>query len=265
MPAKYFNVIDPQRLVYRDVMRTKKGSNIVYVQTAEGKARLQLCKHTDNEKQLLPFGVTSFDNPDSGRKSLEISLGSNEELIRYFQALDERNIQMAIQNKKTWFSTLQKIPSDDKIRDMYYPLVSVDTSGKNYPPRLHTKINCHSGDSKLRVFKLASDGQSFQKMEIDDIKKQMSSMPIVEIHSIWFQKLQFGMTLLTTDLVIFSTDSRKEGIEEFEWGSCNAPKEVAQISESDLPGKNSPKRSLPSGNAIQDLKDLFQDSKKPKL
>jgi hypothetical protein len=57
-------------------------------------------------------------------------------------------------------------------------------------------------------------------------------MPIVEIQNIWFQKVQFGMTVITTDVAIFHKEERQDAIDDFGWGTGPKPVVMANAFES---------------------------------
>ena len=227
MSAEHFSKFLPSlpALHYKKIVKNKKGSNVVYIRRQSGsEANLRLTMNTPDEaKCVTPFGISAYDDSNGSRKSMEISLGT-EELVQFFQSLDEHNIQTAITNKETWF---KDNISDDQIRAMYYPLVTLDPTDKGYAPRLHTKVNSDPGQRQIRVFEITDYAPgvtpTFKVGTADQVVPYSDTMPIIEIQNIWFQKLQFGMTILTTDVVVFPKVQRAEGVSEFSWGTTPVP------------------------------------------
>jgi len=226
MPVAHYTEVKLPEIHYKSMTKTRKGSNVVYIRARQGhesNLRIQLAT-PDEAKCRLPFGISQYDEDSGARPSVEISL-ENPELVKFFQALDEQNLNTAIANKDKWF---KGAISEEKIRMMYYPLLTFDPQGK-YPPRLHTKANIEAGDRQLRVVNVRENKTGPPTLSPGthaDVVKYADSMPIVEVQSLWFQKVQFGMTILVTDLAIFPKQPRKEAIDDFGWGS--GPKPVVE-------------------------------------
>lgn len=198
-------------IVHKPQNKNSKGGVVVYFtpnKDTKSNMRIRLQVDENDIKCKSPFGVSSFDDANSSRKTLELSL-ENEKLVRFFQDFDEKNVDFAFQNASQWFK--QKDLTRDQIKNMYYPLVQFDTSGKGYAPKLHTKLNI-DGRNKVNVkcfFEEKGVGK-YRSGSVNDIEKFSELMIIVEASSIWFQSKQFGMSLLVTDVVVFPKEDRKD-------------------------------------------------------
>lgn len=205
------------------MMKNKKGSNVVYVVKSPLEDRnvsVQLI-YPEEDKLVAPFGLSIFDKESGGRLGLDISV-DRADIVEWAQALDARNIQVAIQNKATWFKAGT---TDDQIQSMYYPTLQQDPMGK-YAPKLHTKVNSMPGNSQLQVRIFKKETNKWAPGTNDDLmRKFVKLIPIIEIGPIWFQKLQFGMTLLTKSVMVFPAEEQKEF--NFLWGSLPPPSKEA--------------------------------------
>lgn len=197
-------------IVFKEPVKNAAGANMVYISSAQnGKIRIQL-EDESGAACTAPFGVSSFDkngiNPC--RKNLELSI-HNPALVTFFKNLDEHIVQTAIKNKKTWFKYLKKDVSDETIRSMYYPIMSIGQEGK-YPPRVHTKINVlHPEPEKTpdyivpaTIMQYFEEEHEYSPGSESDIIKSCSVMPITDLKGVWFQTHQWGGMLETTAIMV---------------------------------------------------------------
>jgi hypothetical protein len=223
--TEYYAKMDPTTLHYKKITKSKKGSNVVYIarsvnQDHNAKVQLNL---PDDPKLTCPFGLCTYDEESGGRLTLDISL-EQVELVNWGKALDKNNVDVAIANKDEWF---KPGTTEDQVRNMYYPCLQFDQSTKGYAPKLHCKANTQPGNRQLRVLNMNVDGKTWTPGEIDDLKtKFVKVIAIIEIGNVWFQKLQFGMTLLVTDVIIFSEENRQEF--DFVWGGASVPMKAGE-------------------------------------
>jgi hypothetical protein len=209
-----------KELAYGKLSKNKKGSPIVYMSTVGGDLSHPRIRLNQGRTPVVsPFGLSEFDKESKGRSNFDISL-DDPELLRYFMALDERNIQEAIKNKETWFKPGM---SDEQIKSVYYPLVHQDDKhGGKYPPQLKIKVNTDPGDRQVSVTKTSEDFSQYWKMTSDDLRAKFLRVFVnVDISCIWFQKTQFGMTLLLSAANILSSPKKREL--DFDWGGDVAP------------------------------------------
>ena len=216
----HFTQFDIDTMYFKKVSKTKKGSNAVYIctsETTDASPRVQL--NTPGEPRLTcPFGLSSFDDEPGTRMTLDISL-EGDALVAFGKQLDNKILSVAYERKDTWFKGGL---TDEQVKTMYYPIVQTDTTGKGYAPKLHTKANIQTGARQLKVLKMLPCGTKWELGEVGDMtRKFVKVMAICEVTNVWFQKLQFGATVLTTDVIIFPDDEREEF--GFSWGDAPPP------------------------------------------
>lgn len=231
-----FANFDLDTLVYGKLSKNKKGSPIVYMTKRGGdmsaprvrinpkRAAPELGKPPVHLPVVSPFGLSLFDADSKGRSNFDIAL-EDPDLLQFFVDLDSRNIQEAIKNKETWF----KPGTDDaQIAKMYYPLVQRDEKHGKYPPQLRVKVNVDPGDHQVVVTKTSEDLKQYWNMTPEDLRaKFLRVFANVDLSCMWFQKTQFGMTILLSAVNILSNPKKKEL--DFEWGG-EAPRLAGQDS-----------------------------------
>ena len=236
-------------IVFKPQTKNSKGGVVAYClpnKEATSNMRMRLQIDQNDVKCKAPFGVSCFDDTNASRKTLELSI-ENSKLVELFRDFDEKNVDFAMQNASQWFK--QKDLTRDQVKNMYYPMIQLDQSGKGYAPKLHTKLNT-DGRNKvnvLRYFEDASGKGKYCKGSIDDIVKFSDLMVNVEASSMWFQSKQFGMSLLVTDVVVFPKEDRKEF--DFGW-SAEPPVNVDSIVLcKDVPASSNMSSSILFGSA----------------
>lgn len=238
-----FNLDD---LVYRKLSKNKKGSPIVYLGVAGGDLSNPRLRLNQGRTPLVsPFGLSLFDPDSKGRHNFDIAL-DDPELLEFFTALDARNIQEAIRNKETWF----RAGTDDaQIASMYYPLVQRDEKHGKYAPQLRIKVNIDPGDRQVNVTRTSEDFSQYWRMTPEDLRSKFLRVFVnIDVSCVWFQKMQFGMTLLLTDANILSAPKKKEL--DFDWvgdqpklaGADTAPPPITP----DSPSLSAPTPATPS-------------------
>ncbi len=197
------------QLHHKPQTKNAKGGVVCYFlpnEKSSANMRFQL-QTEDGIKCKSPFGISTFD--ENTRKGLQLSI-EDPQLVDFFKDFDEKNVDFAVQNASVWFK--QKDLTRDQIKNMYYPMLSFDTTGKGYPPRLATKLNT-DGRNKCKVLLYTKNKQGvpvYDDGTLEDVEKNSELMVIVEASNIWFQSKQFGVSLLVTDIVVFPKTERKD-------------------------------------------------------
>jgi hypothetical protein len=187
--------------------KNKKGGLVVYIrpnETTEDNIKIQLQTQTE-PKCICPFGACAYEDDGTAiKKNLELSLES-EDLVKFWKSVDKHNIETGIKHPE-WFKKKQ---TKDQIKNMYFPLVTIDDTDKGYSPRLHTKVN-KLGRHATKVLIYDKEHGQYTKGSMDDITKYSEVMVIVEVTGYWFQNTQWGMSVAATDVIIFPKAERKE-------------------------------------------------------
>ena len=208
MPARQLSSLEVGEVaqwLYPKRVKTKKGSWAVYVTDAAGKElRIQLNTH-HGPKCTIPFGITSWDDdPNKTRKNMEISLPSDQ-LTQFFTEIDENNITQGVDNSEEWFK--QKLTRDE-VAAKYKRLVQ--QPDEKWNPNVRTKVNLNSGRHPLFVYSInRNNGREYwERTTYDKVVKGSRAAVIVKISALWFMNGQFGMTVETTDILMYPTDTR---------------------------------------------------------
>jgi len=230
MPVKLFTaeVGNVAKWRYPNRVKTKKGSWAVYVVDEGGnQIRVQLNKQ-NGPKCGIPFGISSWDDdPTKMRKNMEISLRTNE-LTDFFAEIDENNIQQGVAHSKEWFkSELTR----EEVETKYKRLVQ-QPDGK-WDPNVRTKVNINTGRFPLRVLNYVSANSSPDKRDhwkpgnSTDISKGSEAIVIIKISALWFMNSQFGMTVESTDVLLYPNDTREDF--DFVWNDEAPSKAVEAV------------------------------------
>lgn len=205
---------------YKPITRNNKGLMVVYFGFQGKPLKFQLQKKT--RPSMAPFGASVFVEKDatiqqreekeaSTRKNFAINI-DDKELVEFFRAWDEHNIRIAIQNKKTWW---KKEVSDEQIRTMYTSMLSLPPPDSGYPPQAKTKINTE-GKYAVQVleFDPATERIVPQTPQYLD-HKPVRCICVCEASWFWFQTKSFGMSLMTSNVLVYREE--QVGAFPFAW------------------------------------------------
>lgn len=217
--TKCYSDINIAELQYRVSKQNQSGGKTVGVYTVANstdyKDRLsfQMSEDQNTNLQCAVYGVSMpLPGQEDKRRSLELSIES-ESLITFLKALDERNIEAAVENSVEWF----KKPLDrNTVENMYTPLVRTPTSDKadmGYKPTVRTKIKIAEQYNSNIWIVIAKDGNDMtcERGVHQDIGKGSKCMAIVETSGLWFASKQFGMSLAVNDIMIWPSE-KKDGM-----------------------------------------------------
>lgn len=201
-------VNDLHTLKFKEPTKNGAGGTVVYVST---KVNQPLIVQFENDPTLActaPFGITSFDKSGNPcRKNLELT-AHDPELAKFVVAFDDHILATAIANKDQWFKYLRKEITEKTVKDMYHPIITIDSEGK-YPPRIHTKINVPNPNPALgqgfhtpaNICVYHEDDNTYSIGSENDVPKNCKVMAIAQFKGIWFQTHQFGGTWEITHLM----------------------------------------------------------------
>jgi hypothetical protein len=211
MPVIYNKAVpDVSQLEFSAVTPNKRGSNSVYVTYGSGRISVQGIA-VEDPPYTAPFGITAFadDGNSMARKNLDLSINCPNAL-KFWTAVDEQIIAAAIANRETWFRVAL---TPEQIRKNYSPLVIFDLDNKGYAPRLHTKVTVSGTDASnvLRVFNYDVRKNTVCPATAMDVRVRSKGVPIIDMGSIFFMgATKFGLTLYTTDFLLFPDRTRGE-------------------------------------------------------
>jgi hypothetical protein len=176
------------------VSTNARGNKISNIKCENQQIRLQLGQK--EEPLRCPFGASSW--ADLVTERLSMCYSSTPELERFFNAFDERVIELVAENSHAYLGLSLDLEAG---RQMYVPIMK---PGKGeYSATIRTKINANNGRYGLKCFTPDAEPREMPN-EFRDCKV----LPCVEFMHIWFQNKQFGVTLLTTHAMIFEEQDK---------------------------------------------------------
>ena len=222
IPAKPYTdmATDCQSWLIKDFVLTKHKSKAFYIQSATAPARPKYQLALEGEPRIrAPFGCSDPPTKDgavkepSDRKGMLYSLDYPALLVE-LEKVDQFMIEWGVLNSVKLFG---KVVVRDVVENSYKPLVrrkTPDGKSMTYSPTLNTKANISSTSkfqTRFFVCEELEDGKIvFEKKDWTAATKNCLTVPIIEISSVWQSTQGFGLTLETTDCMIFPEEERDE-------------------------------------------------------
>lgn len=218
---------------YKAPERNQRGGFSNYIVRKQGDFERICFQATAQEGEprcVAPFGVSKpYDQnkqDDSNKRNFELNIHSPQ-LMQFLQALDANTIKQAVANYENWFNSddgkkkkkAALTPAD--IEGMYRRLVQEGDPENGYAPTFRTKVHI-DGVNKVRVFVYEGMVNGQHVCREGDVMKDLycvpfvECIPIIEIVGMWFMSKQYGLSLTTTDVVIFPKNKRPPG--QFNFG-----------------------------------------------
>jgi len=213
---------------YKNPERNQKGGFTNFIVRKAGdfdRICFQATAQEGEPRCVAPFGVSEpYDatKTDSNKRNFELNIKS-QNLMQFLRALDDHTLQMAIQNAEVWFGgddskkKKTKPPSESDVRSFYRSIIQEGDEEKGYDPIFRTKVIIE-GQNKLRVYiyeGLINGKPSCRRGTLADVTSFVECVPIVEVVGMWFMSKQFGLSLTTTDVVLFPKAKRAPGLFNF--------------------------------------------------
>lgn len=212
---------------YKEPQRNQKGGFSNFIVRKKGdfdRICFQATAQDGEPRCVAPFGISEpYDatKEDSNKRNFELNLHSPA-LRTFLETLDKVTVQKAIENYDTWFGgddkKKKKTISPDAIASMYRPLIQEGDESKGYGDMFRTKVII-SGPNKVRVYVARGLDEQGQPVvaegNLNDITKFAEVVPIIEVVGMWFMSKQYGLSLTTTDVVVFPKSRRQPGLFNF--------------------------------------------------
>lgn len=213
------------RAIYGTATTTNKGGSVVWLKYDKGG---RLDKSKTDHSPAVNFGaggtthtgaLNNVDNP-SARKTMRVFFDETEDdrmpaKIAFFEAVDERCIEIVIENKNTIWAR-GKVPTDDQIRDDFTRSVYTP-EGRS--PQTKFKIKhaerVVSQNSRVYLTTRKRDAEGKQKVRVgesDDITP-FSKIEALEFEGggIWFmgkKKDEMGVTFPVKTIVLTQGETK---------------------------------------------------------
>jgi hypothetical protein len=200
----------------------KHGSKAFYIQNQNtpGRPKYQLVLE-GGPRLRAPFGCNDgppgkdgTPKPPTDRKGMVYSL-EDQALIDVLKQVDDYMLEWGRLNARAIFG---REVSAEFVGMMYKALVRVkepdEKTTTTYAPTLNTKANT-AKDSKFptRFFACEELEQGkivYERKDWQSAKPNCMTVPIVEISGVWASSQGFGLTVETTDCMIFPPQEREE-------------------------------------------------------
>jgi hypothetical protein len=202
-------------------------------------------------KIRAPFGVKdppkteenqTGEPKNSMRKQLAYSLDS-QELLDQLRGVDELVIDWGCRNIDKIIDNKPKSDNPDVIRAVvesaYRSLVKASkTKPLLYKPLLNTKVNLDAESRYRTRFFEAEElpgGRTLMSTEktSDIIRGNSMTVPVIEFSSIWASSGGFGLTVDSTDVMVFGADPRD--LNPFDFGEIDEKSDDVLAPEADKP------------------------------
>ena len=164
---------------------------------------------TEEEPLRAPFGIsTPFSGEDSDRLTFDLEVGDSE-LLDSLHAIDERVVQVAVQNSEQWFG---RPLEEATVRAMHTPLLQA-AKKDTYKPMVRTKFSTKlTGATTVYVYK--SPGV-VAKGSRSDITKDSTVRAHVYMNSVYFGNRQFGVSLTCEAVLVYKAADEAQGVSVF--------------------------------------------------
>ena len=191
------------------VKQNRQGKNVVYLNNIDNSTI-----SITSPYMFAPFGLSVFDSSFGKKYSIELSFfmdkHDHQDFYNTLKNIDKLITETAIQNSEEWFGTTT---SPDKVYEMYRPLVKKGRKKKN-------SEECYSDSIRLSIKDVNTvnvfDGNSINKLIIEQLEPRSNVQANITISPIWFSKNSFGVNLNTDEIHI-----RSSRIKEFSFADSD--------------------------------------------
>jgi hypothetical protein len=185
---------DVSKLTYGEIKRMDNGGKMVSIGYNGQPLIVQTCEC------YAPFGMQCYQNDDGKAPSYAIDLSFKDmekrkplkQLHEMFTKLDQKNLDMGMENAMTWLSQ-KKVPKTiDVVEALYSPIVKVANDEK-YPSTFKFKLPFRNGEFVCDVYDKNHTLIDMTKME-DNKTKGSKCTALIQCTGIWVAASKFGMS-----------------------------------------------------------------------
>lgn len=188
---------DISKLTYGEVKRMDNGGKMVSVGYNSQPLVIQTCEC------YAPFGVSCYQNDDGKAPSYALNLSFKnmedrktlQQLHKMFSELDQKNIQMGMENATTWLNQKKQPKTTDVVEALYTPIVILAKDEK-YPstfkfklPTKNSKISCDVYNKDNEIIDL----MDYMKGDTNRTKGAKCTA-LIQCTGIWLAGSKFGMS-----------------------------------------------------------------------
>jgi len=217
---KYLN-----RWYYKDVARPEKGKNVPIFpyRDCPGTCPMRIRWADPSKPMFAPFGAQAPLDPskaEGSRMTLDVCV-EDSELLAACHQFDERNLQMAYQNRAEWFDSdelgFETVKFGYKNR-----LAFLKKSKKNpeksklYKPLMRFKINTEPGDWQTKIYVQTgvdrNGGILMREGSVADLGKFCNVVPIADFKGNWIMGASFGPLQILHSVLVVPAVRRQDDI-----------------------------------------------------
>lgn len=185
---------DINKLTYGEMKRMDNGGKMISIGYNNQPLILQTCEC------YAPFGLQCYQNDDGKAPSYALDLSfkdmekrkSLKQLYDVFTQLDEKNIQMGLENATTWLSQKKVPKSVDVIEALYTPIIKT-ASDEKYPSTFKFKLPYRNGGFACDVFDKNNTIMDLASVE-ENKTKGAKCTALLQCTGIWVAASKFGMS-----------------------------------------------------------------------
>ena len=175
----------------RDTAISARGAKSCQVRTADTGDKVSLTVGTRENPVTTPFGATSFNEGETSRKTLELSLSAEEEQL--WVQFDIAAVQYIAKHSSRLF---KKTLTEEQVRENYR---SPMTKKADYKAHLRCKIQVE-GTHIVRCWDMARERTSLP----EDLRG-VQMVCKVQLSHMWQMSKEYGFVFQVTDLMLHSS------------------------------------------------------------
>lgn len=215
----------PENIRFSSLRTTKHGGKIVYINYDYEDNRSPKPLRIQMPKMKTPFGISGWDTSRLDKKdssptensndTLELSVGSNNDIIEKIEQMDLIVISQAVDNSKEYF---KKKYAEEYIKMQYKSALKFNENEEGerdtkYPPRLKTKLYKDSDFVyKTQVFNTEKELLKidvYNHLEI--LPKGSECVTLLECAGIWIINEKFGVSWRPAQMKVYKSDTKLSG------------------------------------------------------
>lgn len=185
---------DISKLTYGEMKRMDNGGKMITIGYNGSPLILQTCEC------YAPFGLQCYQNDDGKAPSYTLDLSfkdmesrkSLKKLHEVFTALDEKNLQMGMENAMTWLSQKKAPKSIEVIEALYTPIIKV-ASDEKYPSTFKFKLPFRDGHFTCDVYDKNHTLIDLTTLA-DNQTKGSKCTALIQCTGMWVAGSKFGMS-----------------------------------------------------------------------
>ena len=172
---------------------------------------VQLCKDESNALKAKYHLDEVQDDGDPTRRSFCVLLDNMED-VKKLQSFDERIIQEAVKESKTWW---KKTIPEEQIRFMYHKMVQYDEEKNEYTFRFKVKVNHPNPEpgktySRPTPIYLKSSGDKAPRGDLHHLRAGCMVTPKVSTSGVWFMgDSKFGLAWVADVMMVEPMEYQK--------------------------------------------------------